>query len=63
MAIEVKGGANVSIRDLRALHGVLDNDANYPCLQMANLEGKRFDTPGAVERGLKQPQLRLQDRL
>ena len=26
MAIEVKGGKNVSIRDLRALHGVLDND-------------------------------------
>ena len=27
MAIEVKGGKNVSIRDLRALKGVLDNDA------------------------------------
>ena len=26
MALEVKGGKNVSIRDLRALHGVLDND-------------------------------------
>ena len=26
MAIEVKGGKNVSIRDLRALRGVLDND-------------------------------------
>ena len=26
MAIEVKGGKNVSIRDLRALKGVLDND-------------------------------------
>ncbi len=26
MAIEVKGGKNVDIRDLRALHGVLDND-------------------------------------
>jgi len=27
MAIEVKGGKNVSIRDLRTLRGVLDNDA------------------------------------
>ena len=27
MAIEVKGGKNVSIRDLRSLRGVLDNDA------------------------------------
>lgn len=26
MAIEVKGGKNVSIRDLRSLKGVLDND-------------------------------------
>ncbi len=35
----------------------------YPKLQMLStheiLEGKRFDTPGAVGRGLKQPQLRL----
>ena len=26
MAIEVKGGKNVGIRDLRALHGVIEND-------------------------------------
>ena len=101
MAIEVKGGKNVGIRDLRALHGVVDNDlamigglivleplgvvkernfrrhigeagdvrighAKYPRLQMLTVddifEGKRFDTPGAVGRGLKQPQLRLVDR-
>ena len=101
MAIEVKGGQNISIRDLRALHGVIDSDlammgglivmeplgqiqernfrrfmseardvqigqAQYPRLQMLSvpeiLEGKRFDTLGAVGRGLKQPQLRLQDR-
>ena len=94
MAIEVKGGRNVSIRDLRALTGVLDNDLammagliimrplgtiqtrnfhslmgqvgdvsingiNYPKLQILTvpeiLEGKRFNTPGAVGRGLKQP--------
>ena len=29
MAIEVKGGKNVSIRDLRALRGVLDNDSAF----------------------------------
>ena len=37
--------------------------ARYPRLQMLTvddiLDGKRFDTPGAVGRGLKQPQLRL----
>ncbi len=98
MAIEVKGGKNVGIRDLRALHGVLENDlammgglivleplgerktqnfkremgkagdvrigqAAYPALQLLTVqdifEGKRFDTPGAVGRGLSQPQLRL----
>ncbi len=98
MAIEVKGGQNVSIRDLRALCGVLDNDlammagliimdplgetktrnfhrlmaragdvkigsAAYPRLQMLNvheiLEGKKFDTPAVVGRGMKQPELRL----
>ena len=96
MAIEVKGGKNVSIRDLRALFGVLDNDlamlaglivmeplgaiqtrnfhrlmgqagdvtingVDYPKLQMLTvpeiLEGKRFQTPGAVGRGLKQPNI------
>ena len=35
----------------------------YPALQMLTVAdifaGKRFDTPGAVGRGLKQPQLRL----
>ena len=96
MAIEVKGGANVSIRDLRALHGVLDNDiammaglivmaplgatkarnfhqfmakagdvevggVKYARLQMLNVaeifDGKRFNTLGAVGRGLKQPSI------
>ena len=98
MVIEVKGGKNVSIRDLRSLQGVLDNDqalmagliimeplgtvkernfhgfmgkmgdvkingATYAKLQMLTvpeiLEGKRFDTPGVVGKGLAQPQLRL----
>lgn len=101
MAIEVKGGKHVGIKDLRALHGVVENDlammgglivleplrerrkknfrremasagdvqigqAAYPMLQLLTVEeilnGKRFDTPGAVGRGLKQPQLRLQDK-
>ena len=96
MAIEVKGGKNVSIRDLRALFGVLDNDlammaglivmaplgaiqtrnfhrlmgqagdvtingVDYPKLQMLTvpeiLKGKRFQTPGVVGRGLKQPSI------
>ena len=98
MAIEVKGGKNIGIRDMRALHGVVENDvammgglivleplgdrkeqnfrremaqsgdvrigqAAYPVLQMLTVadifDGKRFNTPGAVGRGLKQPQLRL----
>ena len=101
MAIEVKGGKNVGIRDLRALHGVVENDlammgglivleplgerkernfkremaragdvqigqAAYPVLQLLTVDdifaGKRFDTPGTVGSGLKQPQLRLQDQ-
>ena len=101
MAIEVKGGKNVGIRDRRALRGVMENDlammggliilqplgdrkeqnfrreiaragdvrigqAAYPALQMLTVaeifECKRFDTPGAVGRGLKQPQLRLKNR-
>lgn len=101
MAIEVKGGENVGIRDMRALHRVVENDlammgglidleplgerktqkfrremaqagdarigqALYPALQMLTVEdifaGKRFDTPGAVGCGLKQPRLRLEDR-
>ena len=41
--------------------------ANYPKLQMLDvpevLEGKRFDTPEAVGRGLMQPELRLHDRM
>jgi len=96
MAIEVKGGKNVSIESLRALAGVLDNDTallagliimeplgaakernfrrfmgdkgsmevlgrDYPRMQMLTvpeiLEGKRFDTPGVVGRGLAQPAL------
>ena len=96
LAIEVKGGANVNISDLRALAGVLENDlammaglivmeplgaiqtrnfhrlmgqsgdvtingVDYPKLQMLTvpeiLEGKRFQTPGAVGRGLKQPSI------
>ena len=96
MALEVKGGKNVSIRDLRALHGVLDNDealmagliimdplgptkdrnfhsdmakagdlevdgVKYSRMQMLTgdeiLEGKRFQTPGVVGRGLSQPTL------
>ena len=96
MAVEVKGGANVSIKDLRALHGVLDNDlalmaglivmaplgatkarnfhrfmaaagdvdvsgVQYARLQMLSvpeiIEGKHFNTPGVVGRGLKQPSI------
>ena len=96
MAIEVKGGANVSIQDLRALGGVLENDlalmagliiraplgatkarnfhqfmaaagdvdisgVQYARLQMLSvpeiLEGKCFQTPGVVGRGLKQPNI------
>ena len=103
MLIEVKGGKNVSIRDLRALHGVLDNQpsallagliimeplgtnktrnfkmfmgkagdveiggSQYARLQMLNvpeiLEGKFFDTPVPVGRGLSQTSLRLKPRL
>ena len=87
MAIEVKGGQEVSIRDLRVLRGVLENDdallaglvimdnlgdrkeqnfrrfmaeagdmdvlgLKYPRMQMRSvleiLDGKGFDTPGAV---------------
>ena len=98
MVIEVKGGVNVSIRDLRVLNGVLANDSavmaglivmdpigtvkdrnfhrfmaeagdveiggtNYPRLQILNvlqiLKGKRFDTPGAIGRGLKTSQISL----
>ena len=90
MVLEVKGGANVTIADLRALHSVLEreeasiadlvimqplgdrklanfqrltNEAGdleilgkaYPSMQILSLleilEGKRFDTPGAVGRG------------
>ncbi len=93
MAIEVKGGQDVSIRDLRALRGVLENDdallaglvimeklgdrkeqnfrrfmaeagdmdvlcLKYPRMQMRSvpeiLDGKGFDTPGAVARGTQQ---------
>ncbi len=93
MAIEVKGGQEVSIRDLRALSGVLENDdallaglvimeklgdrkeqnfrrfmaeagdmdvlcLKYPRMQMRSvpeiLDGKGFDTPGAVARGTQQ---------
>ena len=96
MAIEVKGGKNVSIADLRALRGVLDSDnavmaglivmdplgptktrnfhkfmadagdlevtgVKYARMQMLTvqeiLDGKRFDTPGVVGRGLGQPSL------
>lgn len=83
MAIDVKGGKNVGIRDLRALHGVVENDLammgglivleplgdrkeqNFRARwhkREACGSGKRFDTPGAVGRRLKQPQLRLLDR-
>ena len=101
MAIEVKGGKNVSIRDLRALRGVLDNQSallagliimeplgttktrnfqmfmgkacdikiggsQYARLQVLSvpeiLKGKRFDTPGAVGRGLSQTSLRLKTK-
>lgn len=97
MAIEVKGGKNVSIHDLRALRGVLDSDAavmaglivmeplgptkernfhrfmaeagdldvfgmQFPRMQMLTvpeiLEGKRFETPGAVAgKGLAQQKI------
>ena len=43
MAIEVKGGKNVSIQDLRALRGVLDNDVAL----MAGLIV--MDTPGVTK--------------
>lgn len=94
MIIEVKGGKNPSINDLRALRGVLDGDAalmagliimeplgatkarnfhefmaeagdmevtgvNYARMQLMSvediLEGKKFNTPGVVGRGLAQP--------
>ncbi len=42
MAIEVKGGKNVNIRDLRALCGVLDNDEALICGINCN---------GTIERG------------
>ncbi len=43
MAIEVKGGKNVSIRDVRALRGVLDDD-------VASLAGLIvMEPPGAVQ--------------
>ncbi|MDE0527658.1 MAG: site-specific DNA-methyltransferase [Truepera sp.] len=97
MAIEVKGGKNVSINDLRALRGVLDSDVavmagliimeslgptkerhfrtfmadagdldvlgmKYARMQMLTveeiLEGKRFETPGAVAgKGLAQQKI------
>jgi len=98
MILEVKGGKNVTIADLRALHSVLEReealmaglivmeplgdrklsnfkkliaDAGdfdvmgrlYPRMQILSvpeiLEGKRFDTPGAVGRGDPQQAMAL----
>lgn len=50
---------------VRASHVKIGN-AIYPKLQMLStqviLDGKRYDTPGAVGRGLKQTRMRLPDR-
>ncbi len=101
MVLEVKGGKNVTIADLRALHSVLEREEAlmagliimhplgpqkmrnfqklmaeagdldvmgrlYSRMQLITvpeiIEGKRFDTPGAVGRGDPQKVLGLQEQ-
>ena len=69
MVVEVKGGANVSIRDLRALKGVLDYDSALmaglivmrplPATQMRNFAAFMADAGSLEILGIEYPRMQL----